>query len=177
MKDEEYAFHEDVREKAVTARSAHKRPRRSGCRFPQRSAKEVRELSGPVKTYQLNEPTTAAVFRTWPAEIQKQYLQGLVERYSVGPRAIGQMLGYSSSGTAYALFKKLGIKYPPRPKAEDAERFLSEFCGNSPEPMTATSFSVCLSGAFAPETVLAVLKRNIPAGQECRITVEVALPT
>lgn len=116
MNDEEYFFHEEVREKAITARSAHKHPRRSVCRLQQRSAKEVKELSGPVKTYQMDEPTTAAVLRTWPAEIQKQYLQGLVNRYNVGPRAIGQMLGYSSRGTAYTIFKKLGIKYPSCPK-------------------------------------------------------------
>ena len=52
MRDEEYLFKEDVREKAITARSAKKRPRHSGCRLPQYTAKEMREMSGP--TYTLN---------------------------------------------------------------------------------------------------------------------------
>lgn len=52
MRDEEYLFKEDVREKAITARSAKKRPRHNGCRLPQYTAKEMREMSGP--TYTLN---------------------------------------------------------------------------------------------------------------------------
>lgn len=52
MRDEEYLFKEDVREKAITARSAKKRPRHSGCSLPQYTAKEMREMSGP--TYTLN---------------------------------------------------------------------------------------------------------------------------
>lgn len=43
------------------------------------------------------------------------------------------------------------------------------------ETMAASSFSVCLNGKYSPDSVLAVLGANIPAGQACKITIEVAL--
>ena len=49
MRDEEYLFKEDVREKAITARSAKKRPRHSGCRLPQYTAKEMKLLKANVR--------------------------------------------------------------------------------------------------------------------------------
>ena len=45
MRDEEYLFKEDVREKAITARSAKKRVSHSGCRLPQYTAKAL-EVTG-----------------------------------------------------------------------------------------------------------------------------------
>ena len=50
MRDEEYLFKEDVREKAITARSAKKRISHSGCCLPHYTAKEMREMSGPTYT-------------------------------------------------------------------------------------------------------------------------------
>lgn len=184
MKDEEFLFYEDVREKAVTARSAHKHPSRGGCRLRQYTKKELRELNGEVKTYQLNAPITAEALRKMPQDIQRQYFQNIVDKYNVGPKAVGQMLGYTSSGAAYMLFKRLGIKYGLRPSSENVERFFSEFCGREPiqeteieelAVMTTSSFSVCLSGKYSADSVLAALGANIPTGQACRITIEVAL--
>lgn len=184
MKDEEYVFKETIREKAITARSARKRPRRSSCRLPQYTAKELKALNGEVKTYHLNAPITADALRKMPQDIQRQYIQNIVDKYNVGPRAVGQMLGYTGSGSAYTLFKKLGIKYDLRPGKADTERFFSEFCKREAiqenaaaalETMTASSFSVCLNGKYSPDSVLAVLGANIPAGQACKIMIEVAL--
>lgn len=184
MKDEELLFYEDVKEKSVTARSAHKRPSRGGCRIRQYTKKELRELSGEVKTYQLNAPITAVALRKMPKDIQRQYFQNIVDTYNVGPNAVGQMLGYSSTGTAYTLFKRLGIKYRLRPSNEDVERFFTEFCKRPPiqesaipelGAMATSSFSLCLSGKYSAESVLVALGANIPTGQSCKINIEVAL--
>lgn len=84
MRDEEYLFKEDVREKAITARSAKKRISHSGCRLPQYTAKEMREMSGPTYTLNLKKRITYAEFKALPEGLQKSYVQNIVDKYRVG---------------------------------------------------------------------------------------------
>ena len=90
MRDEEYLFKEDVREKAITARSAKKRPRHSGCRLPQYTTKEMREMSGPTYTLNLKKRITYAEFKALPEGLQKSYVQNIIDKYHVGPSALGR---------------------------------------------------------------------------------------
>lgn len=88
MRDEEYLFKEDVREKAITARSAKKRPRHSGCHLPQYTAKEMREMSGPTYTLNLKKRITYAEFKALPEGLQKSYVQNIIDKYHVGLRLL-----------------------------------------------------------------------------------------
>ena len=98
MRDEEYLFKEDVREKAITARSAKKRPRHSGCRLPQYTAKEMREMSGPTYTLNLKKRITYAEFKALPEGLQKSYVQNIIDKYRVGPSALAELMGERQCG-------------------------------------------------------------------------------
>ena len=100
MRDEEYLFKEDVREKAITARSAKKRPRHSGCRLPQYTAKEMREMSGPTYTLNLKKRITYAEFKALPEGLQKSYVQNIIDKYHVGPSALAELMG-ATHGMGY----------------------------------------------------------------------------
>ena len=74
-------------------------------------------------------------------------------------------------------------------RSADVDRFFTEFCNRPiieevPTPkeimpaMIMPNLTFSLSGSFSAEMVLAILEKNIPAGQACKISVavEVALP-
>ena len=83
MKDERHVFFEDVREKAITVRSS-KKPHRGGCRIPQYTAKEIREMSGPVHKIDLGKPIAYADFKAQPETLQKEYVKNILANYKVG---------------------------------------------------------------------------------------------
>lgn len=128
MKDEEYLFREDVREKAITARSAHKRPRRSGCRMPQYTAKELREMNGPTYTVNLGKPIAYKEFKALSESLQKEYLKDIFAKYNVGMSAVAELLGVPVS-TCTSKLHKLGFTFPRgfKPSKEDLERFRADF--------------------------------------------------
>lgn len=99
MRDEEYLFKEDVLEKAITARSAKKRPRHSGCRLPQYTAKEMREMSGPTYTLNLKKRITYAEFKALPEGLQKSYVQNIIdemlEDYEISERMLLDEIEYA----------------------------------------------------------------------------------
>lgn len=144
-------------------------------------------MCGETKVYQMGLPMTAEALRKWPEDIQRQYLQGIVDTYAVGPKAIGQMLGYTSSGSAYMLFKRLEVKYGLRPTKESVDRFFTEFCKRDPaevdtQPtakvetpeMLITNLRLNLEGPFSSQAVAVALSRLIPEGHTCTISIEVA---
>lgn len=112
MRDEEYLFKEDVREKAITARSAKKRPRHSGCRLPQYTAKEMREMSGPTYTLNLKKRIAYAEFKALP-----EGLQNIIDKYRVGPSALAELMG-ANAGAVGVYLSKRGFQ----PTKDDLER-------------------------------------------------------
>lgn len=90
MRDEEYLFKEDVREKAITARSAKKRPRHSGCRLPQYTAKEMREMrhAQPEKAYHLRRVQGPS--RGLTKELRAEYHRQVSRRAFGSCRAYGR---------------------------------------------------------------------------------------
>ena len=79
MDDEKYVFFQDVREKKVTGYSARKQRShcgKAGCKLPSDylTKKEIKNMSGEVKSYRLNEPMTYAEFRLMPEDLQKTYI-------------------------------------------------------------------------------------------------------
>ena len=50
-------------------------------------------MNGECKVYRLKEPVGWEEFNSWPDDIQKQYLQQLMENYGVGTRDLAGMFG------------------------------------------------------------------------------------
>ena len=99
MKDEEYLFQTDCREKKNVANSARYRRGHTGrggkVRFPSDSLtkKEKEAMNGECKSYKLNEPMKWAEFKAMPLDIQELYLRLLRTTYSVPWTEIESMFG------------------------------------------------------------------------------------
>lgn len=102
MKDETYAFIQDVKDKKTTARSARNKRTHNGksgrVRFPSdnMTKKELNAMNGEVKSYRLNEPMSWNEFKAMPNDIQYGYIKLLKEKYSATNQAIEKMLGVSN---------------------------------------------------------------------------------
>lgn len=177
MKDEKYVFFEDVKEKAITARSAKKRPRRSGCRLPQYTAKEMREMSGPTYTINLKRRITYTEFKALPESLQKDYVQNIVDKYGVGPSALAELMGANAGAVGMYLNKRgYSFKRGFQPKKEDLERFREDYgiSANAPtKKITLENFSFCFSGAFNAAGFVKQIKAFVPEGQLLRVSVAV----
>lgn len=173
MKDEKYVFFEDVKEKSITARSSKKRPRHSGCRLPQYTAKEMREMSGPTYTLNLKKAIPYAEFKALPEDLQKEYIKNIVDRYRVGPTAIAELMG-ASPGTLGVYLNERGFSFKRgfRPAKEDLARFREDYGISAPtKKITLERVSFCFSGPFDPSAFVKQLKLFIPEGQAVRVSV------
>lgn len=177
MKDEKYVFFKDVKEKAITARSSKKRPRRSGCRLPQYTAKEMREMSGPTYTINLKRRITYTEFKALPESLQKDYVQNIVDKYGVGPSALAELMGANAGAVGVYLSKRgFSFKRGFQPKKEDLERFREDYgiSANAPtKKITLENFSFCFSGAFNAASFVKQIKAFVPEGQLLRVSVAV----
>ena len=114
MKDEEFMFKQDVKEKAFTARSARNRRTHTGkggrVRFPSdhMTRKELKAMSGEVKAYRLNNPMTWAEFKEMPDDIKVSYIKLIRERFAVPDKEIADMLGVDRQ-TVGRWFRCLGL--------------------------------------------------------------------
>lgn len=114
MKDEEYVLRQENRDRAITARSA--RNKRTHCgrggrvKLPSdyMTKKEIKAMSGEVKTYRLNEPMKWTEFVTMPDDIKVSYITLIREKFGASANAIGEMLGVSSCTMSKEL-NRLGI--------------------------------------------------------------------
>lgn len=177
MKDEKYVFFEDVKEKAITARSSKKRPRRSGCHLPQYTAKEMREMSGPTYTINLKRRITYTEFKALPESLQKDYVQNIVDKYGVGPSALAELMSANAGAVGVYLSKRgFSFKRGFQPKKEDLERFREDYgiSANAPtKKITLENFSFCFSGAFNAAGFVKQIKAFVPEGQLLRVSVAV----
>lgn len=89
MKDEEYVFYQDIKEKKSTARGAfHKKggSKSKKCTLPHEylSKKEIEKMNGPITTWSMNKFYKYPEFQSMPADIQEAYLTTLIKKYRVG---------------------------------------------------------------------------------------------
>lgn len=114
MKDEEYLFRSDLREKMSIGRSARNRRthngRRGGVKLPSdyMTKKEIKEMSGEVKSYRLNEPMAWAEFKAMPDDIKVSYIKLLRQKYNVPGKYIAEMLGINPVSYSHEI-NRLGI--------------------------------------------------------------------
>jgi hypothetical protein len=96
MKDEEFVFRSDSRDKAITARSARSKKTKGGrVRLPHDnlSKKELKKMSGECKSYRLNSPMDWKEFKAMPDDIKITYIKLLQQKFNVPFVYIGKMLG------------------------------------------------------------------------------------
>ena len=114
MRDEEWLFHNDTREKKNIAHSARNKRthngKRGGVKFPSdyMTQKEIKKMSGEAKTYRLNEPMSWKEFKGMPDDIKVMYVKLLREKYSVSDTKIAKMMGVAQA-TANREFLRLGV--------------------------------------------------------------------
>lgn len=119
MKDEEFVFRSDSRDKAITARSA--RHTRTHCgkggrvRLPSDNLtkKELQKMNGETKSYRLNEPVSWQEFKLWPDDIKVMYIKLLRQKFNVPGRRISEMMKVDAGMFAREV-RRLGIAEPDR---------------------------------------------------------------
>lgn len=177
MTDEEYLFRQDVREKAITARSSHKRVTscRKRCRLStdRMTRREWEKMNGPVNTVQLGQPMSWDKFAGLPESLRRQYIQDILAHYDVGPNAIGRMLGVSGPYCGKRL-RELGFTFEKRASMKETERFLTDFGVEASEDAGFDRVSVTFSGKFTPEALARKLAALFEPGREAVVTIEIA---
>lgn len=114
MKDEKYAFIQDLIEKKTIGRgSFNKRSHCGGSGKKKWAAelmtnKELAKMNGELKTYRLNDPMTWAEFKALPDDIKKMYIKGIQERFNCFDSSIARMFGVHQS-TLLDVLKRLGM--------------------------------------------------------------------
>ena len=130
MTEEERLYREDVKEKAITARSSHKigSSRRKRCTFStdRMTQKECEKLNGPIHTITPGKPMTWGAFRSIPDTLQTKYIKDILEKYKVGPNAIARMFGTSGSNCGNYL-RSLGFTFSGHTTPSETARFLRDY--------------------------------------------------
>lgn len=111
MRDEEYVYFQDLKEKKVTGYSARKQRShcgKAGCKLPSDylTKKEIKNMSGEVKSYRLNEPMMFDEFRSMPDDLQEAYLKAIREKYNASDTQIAKMMYTSQASLRQYLVKK-----------------------------------------------------------------------
>lgn len=111
MKDEEYVFYQDIKEKKSTARGAfHKKggSKSKKCTLPHEylSKKEREKMNGPITTWSMNKFYTWEEFKEMPDDIQEAYLTTLIKKYCVGIRPIAKYVMGCGNTSLFNYIKK-----------------------------------------------------------------------
>lgn len=85
------------------------------------SERQVSSLHGPVITYHLKKPLRWTAFQAMPQDLQKKYIEGLIEAYGVTNTRLASMFGVKSTVvTDYLTSLRIHRKYT-RMTAEQIE--------------------------------------------------------
>lgn len=174
MKDEEYLFHTDCRDKKIVARSARSKRTHNGKRGRVKlpsdymTKKELNAMNGEVKSYRLNEPMSWKEFKAMPDDIKVTYIKLLREKYGVSDTNIGKMLGVSQNGIASHL-RKLGISSPKGSygKNFDKEGWLA-WCNGVPVAKEEVTEEEPIAEEPVEEEIPVEIPVEIPAPVEAR---------
>lgn len=185
MDDAEYIYKQDVKEKAITARSSHKygssRRRRCGLSSDNLTRKEWERMNGPVHTLKPDEALSWDRFRALPRSLQQDYIKHILSKFKVGPAALSRMFGVSEAYCGDYLKKQLGITFQGRTTRQETLRFLDAYrpdrgpvCADKKNTeLTRVSLTFC--GGFSPEAIAARLQGLFPAGAVVSVTVDISV--
>lgn len=172
MNDEAYVFYEDVKEKSIVARGAHKRPNRRKSRVPDYTTKEMKAMNGQVNSINLNAAITYEHFKTLPEGLKREYIQNLIAKYDAGPTEIAHILGMGVKNCSVQL-RKLGFNFNRghRQSKENKERMRADYgvvstAAAPTKKMALQNVSFTFSGVFDACEFTRQLSAVIPTGQE-----------
>ena len=107
MTDYEYVFHQDVREKKSVGRNIRYKNRtgKGGVKMPSDylTKKEKKMLNGDVTTYDMGKPMAWAEFKRMPDDLQRNYMQGMVDKFHPTQKAIAELFGTTKNTVAYRM--------------------------------------------------------------------------
>jgi hypothetical protein len=112
--DEAWEMIEENRDRAITARSAHSKRghcgKRGGVKMPSDSltAKQKKALNGECKTYRMNDPMSWETFESMPADLQKEYIKKLRERFGITDDCVAEMMD-CGIGDLHKVFESIGL--------------------------------------------------------------------
>lgn len=88
------------------------------------SATEKKKLNGEITVYEMKKPISWKKFKSYPKDIQKDYLQWFVDEFGVTRGTLAPMFGVTVTGM-YPYFKQQGFldMFPKVAKADAAGRF------------------------------------------------------
>jgi hypothetical protein len=111
MDDIKYLLKKDTVEKKVTARSARKKVRHTGCNLPsdRMSKKEINKMNGEVFCVNIHQPMTWKHFKKLSNDIQREYLTYLSDEFSCRYVDLAKAFGISVAGFAHYLTRN-GLK-------------------------------------------------------------------
>ena len=130
MREAEFVFNQDIYDKKKTGTGGYHKVRGGGkyVKMPSDSLsrKEREALNGEVTTYELNKPMVWKEYKAMPRTIQKEYCEGLMRKYDVGPSAMSRMFGVTDGAVTREL-KMLDIKVKGRHRPNEGwEEFLAQ---------------------------------------------------
>lgn len=117
MTDEEYIFRTECAEKKRVARGNFNRLSHAGkggrVKMPSdyMTKKERDKMNGEVQSYNLNSPMKWKQFKQMPDDIQREYINSLIEKFVPQQTAIAEMLGISAGTINKLCRERLGISF------------------------------------------------------------------
>lgn len=113
MKEYMEEYMEDIREKAITARSTHSRVthgRKVRLNCDGMTRKELEKMNGTCETYDLNKPMSWAEFKAMPDDIKVMYIDRIREKFGDVPtKQVSYMMACSDALLSREL-KRIGVK-------------------------------------------------------------------
>lgn len=202
MNDFEY----EVRQRKILARQSRykkngSKSKRCSLSSDRMTDKQWRERCGDVTVYNLGKPMMWQEFKEMPADMQKEYIESLIQKYSVTASDLARMFGCRpSSVTRLCKEPEIDIEFKagkrmtaeqrvrfgeflscvgdviPNPilaESEDAEPANEDVKEESKRTMAMSEFSIQFSGPFNPEMFYNSIRHIIPSGTDVEIEVEV----
>lgn len=179
MRDEEYFYFQDLKEKKVTGYSARKQRShcgKAGCKLPSDylTKKEIKNMSGECKSYRLNEPMSIVEFRSMPEDLQKTYIMALRQKYNAPVSAIGQMLGIERAHLSKYLREVLGFENFPHGNHSWDKNGFKEWAYGIPkqedqtlEEILEETHGECVACYETVEEPVEVIEEEAPVAEDC----------
>lgn len=166
-------FDYEVYRKKNIAGSARRRKigsKSKKCSLPsdRMTAKQWKERNGKVMSYSIGRPMKWDAFGELPRDLKEEYINGLIEKYSVNAKSLAEMFGVSYATLNRAIDRwGLSISFTRGKKMsrEQVDAF-NAFMGNEPEtqnvvqPVCASEPAILQAEAYIPENP--VIENEIP---------------